>query len=172
MRKKLPEIVVPDEAADELALALQIGRRNLCPQERKRYITILREKGKSVRQIAAETGLSKSSVARAVPSGTADAPAKVTGRDGKQHPASKRPWTPKKRSQTDDKANDAPRSETPAPAPAPGRPPSTADEEFAAKFPRWLADAVRYLETAEGPLRSSALAELKRAVERLEKAAP
>lgn len=79
---------VPDKELEDYFIRKNVARRHLETKFRQEWIARLRKEGKSTRQIAAETGVSKSTAARyssatGVPNGT------VTGKDGKQYQAEK-----------------------------------------------------------------------------------
>lgn len=71
------------------SLALNVHRRHLTPKQRAEAVLRLRDAGWSMRRIAAETGLSKSTVARDLRSSLESGPDTVTGEDGKTYQARK-----------------------------------------------------------------------------------
>jgi hypothetical protein len=83
-------VVLPgltEEQKIEQALALNLGRRHLDAEQKQALVADLRARGLSVRFIAENTGIPKSTVQRygsGVPDGT---PGYVTGRDGKTYRA-------------------------------------------------------------------------------------
>lgn len=84
---------VTDELALSLALALNAHRRHLDRAERDRAIMQLRESGKSVRAIAALTGISRSTVSDRLlatreesdPEEPAEGPRRIVGLDGQHY---------------------------------------------------------------------------------------
>lgn len=71
----------------EQALALNLARRHLTPEQKRALVLELRGRGLSIRFISEKTGIPRSSVQRtasAVPDGT---PEYVTGQDGKRYAA-------------------------------------------------------------------------------------
>lgn len=78
----------PDKIAH--ALALNVHRRHLTTDQRAEAVLKLRQAGWSVRRIATQTGIPKSTVARdlnTAPPGDPTNPATVIGTDGKTYPA-------------------------------------------------------------------------------------
>ena len=72
------------------ARKLNMARRHLTGEQRDKVLLDMRADGMSVRQIADETKIPKSTVARiisTVPNGTVELPTVITGKDGKQRQA-------------------------------------------------------------------------------------
>jgi phage N-6-adenine-methyltransferase len=88
----IPFSVLPEATTEEeqrrLAIELNIHRRHLTPAQRLEVMIRLAQEGKSLRAIAAETGVSHTHVAAALKgSGVKPLTPQVTGRDGKSYPA-------------------------------------------------------------------------------------
>lgn len=83
-----PTVTLPgltEEQKVEQALALNLARRHLTPEQRQALVMDLRGRGLSIRFISEKTGIPRSTVHRvaaAVPGGT---PEYVTGNDGKRY---------------------------------------------------------------------------------------
>lgn len=75
-------------------------RRHLTNDELKALAVEKRKEGKSIRQIAAETGLAQATVQRTVSNDTVEMPEEITGRDGKTRPATRKKTTRESRSET------------------------------------------------------------------------
>lgn len=69
------------------ALALNVHRRHLNPAQRAEAISRLRQAGWSIRRIAAETGIHRSTVARDLSKTPEPGPDVIVGEDGKTYPA-------------------------------------------------------------------------------------
>jgi hypothetical protein len=89
-----------EEALDWIDLR-QRARRNLTPEqmqqnrvERIERVVEARAAGKSIRQIAKEEGQSPTSIAKDIKDGAPRSPDKITGLDGRQHPAKRPPPPP------------------------------------------------------------------------------
>ncbi len=90
----LKEHDVDDDTAETLAYSLNLARRHLSAEDRQQVVAALRQKGKSLRQIAELVGVSHVTVQRDIDALEATGvtnvtPATVTGTDGKQQPAQK-----------------------------------------------------------------------------------
>lgn len=85
-----PTVILPGLSEDqklEQALVLNLARRHLDAEQKRKLVADLRARGLSVRWISEQTGIPRSTVHRfvaAVPSGT---PEYVTGKDGKHYRA-------------------------------------------------------------------------------------
>lgn len=83
--------VESDEEAEEIATALNAVRRQLSKEQRKEIAAALREKGHSLRAIAAVTGVDEKQVRNDLAGADLSAPETVIGQDGKKYPAKKKP---------------------------------------------------------------------------------
>jgi phage N-6-adenine-methyltransferase len=84
----------------QLALDLNVKRRQLTQEERRAVVIRLAQEQKSVRQIAETLGVPKSTIHRdlsTVPLGTVDRPATVIGADGKERQAQRPQASPAQR---------------------------------------------------------------------------
>ena len=81
-----------DEHAGNLVRDLNLARRHLDPEQRRRVVASLRADGHSLRAIGAAVGVSKSQVAKDVAqlSTGGQLPDRVTGLDGRSRPAKRR----------------------------------------------------------------------------------
>lgn len=75
-----------DEKRDH-AIALNLARRHLTPEQRKPLVKRLRADGWSTRRIAEAAGVEEVTVRRDLAGATNDAPERVVGKDGKSYPA-------------------------------------------------------------------------------------
>lgn len=83
--------VTSDDEARELAVSLNVDRRQLDPEQRRRIVEELRKSGHSLRAISGAVGVAQTTVRRdlaGVPPGAPDAT--ITGRDGKQYPPTRK----------------------------------------------------------------------------------
>jgi ParB-like chromosome segregation protein Spo0J len=87
-----PPVVVhsrDDDHAREVAVELNVARRHLNIEDRRRLVAGLRADGKSTRAIAATVGVNHSTVVRDLSRGADAPPERVAGEDGKTYPAAK-----------------------------------------------------------------------------------
>lgn len=83
--------VANDDEARELARTLNTDRRHLTAAQRRSVVAALREQGHSTRAIANAVGVDKKQVQRDLEEvGTVSPPDRVTGKDGKSYPATRR----------------------------------------------------------------------------------
>lgn len=79
--------VTSDDEARELAVSLNVDRRQLDPEQRRRIVEELRKSGHSLRAIGGAVGVHATTVRRDLAGVSPDTPApKIVGRDGKQYP--------------------------------------------------------------------------------------
>lgn len=79
--------VADDDEATEIARTLNMDRRHLSPEDRRRMVEALRSDGHSLRAIAGALGVSKDTVARDFAGVSHETPETVLGADGKRYPA-------------------------------------------------------------------------------------
>ena len=80
----------PGDDPVSYVVSANLHRRNLTRKQRNEVIEKLRTMGKTCQQIAAATGVNKSTVSRVVANATTESPATIKGKDGKAYPARKR----------------------------------------------------------------------------------
>lgn len=122
-----PSRVIPnldENGKRRYALTVNLMRRQLGKDARGKLIAQLAAEGMSVRAIAAETGLTKSTVANDISqlskSGQLDRPDKVTGLDGRERPATQAKPAPSKPPEQPAPATPPAESEAIAPVDADG----------------------------------------------------
>jgi transposase-like protein len=135
-----PRRVVADldeEGKRRYAITTNVARRQLSPTVRSSLVAQLRMQGLSVRKIAEETGLPKSTVSDDIrqlsDAGQLDQPERITGADGRERPSTRPTQSP---GPADPTTSPADPGAAPAPAspslPAPAREPDPTPEPAAA----------------------------------------